>query len=96
MDRRTQRVQIDPEVIRAVWWAEDGRCEACKHAMDKRGAAVVFIDQRAAPTAENLQLVCVDCKARRPDLLTQLLLAPEVEARLVDLVGAEQAQRASR
>ena len=64
--------------------------------MDKRGAAVVFIDKRAAPTAENLQLVCVDCKARRPDFLKQLLLAPEVEARLVGMVGAEQAQRASR
>ena len=96
MDRRTPRVPVDPEVIQTVWWAEDGRCEACTRAMDKRFAAVVFIDKRAAPTADNLQLVCVDCKARRPDFLTQLVLAPEVDARLVALVGVEQAERASR
>ena len=96
MDRRSQRVPIDPEVIRAVWWAEDGRCEACGRAMDKRCATVVFIDKRAAPTTDNLQLFCVDCKGRRPDFLAQLVLTPEVDARLVALVGPEQAQRASR
>ena len=96
MDRRMPRVQIDAQVIRAVWEAEDGRCEACKRPMDKRFAAVVFIDKHAAPTVDNLQLVCVDCKGRRPDFLTQVVLAPEVEERLVARVGAEQAERVSR
>jgi hypothetical protein len=37
--------------------------------MDKRWARVARLDDGKPPTAENLQLLCVDCKARRPDPL---------------------------
>ena len=87
MDKRKQRVKPSPEVVRAVWEAEDGRCEACGRPMDKRCADVALRDKHAEPTAENVHLLCVDCKARRPDLLTQLVVSPEVEEQVARHLG---------
>jgi hypothetical protein len=85
-----------PEVVLAVWEAEDGRCEACKRPMDKRAARVARIDDRGPRTVENLQLLCVDCKAHRPDLLARVRLAPAVADRILGSLGPDQAEPASR
>jgi hypothetical protein len=85
-----------PEVVLAVWEAEDGRCEACKRPMDKRVARVARIDDHAPRSVENLQLLCVDCKAHRPDPLARLTLAGSVAARVIGSLGPEQAEQAIR
>lgn len=96
MERR--REQVAPEIVLAVWTAEDGRCEACKRAMDRRWARVARLDDSQPRTAENLQLLCVDCKARRPDPLKMrsLLLGPEVAARVLGQLAPEQLEGATR
>ncbi len=40
--------EVAPEVVRAVWEAEDGRCEACTRPMDKRCARVTRVDDTRA------------------------------------------------
>ncbi len=88
---------VSPEVAAAVWEAEDGRCEACTRPMDRRCAAFGRInDSRPDRTADNLHLLCVDCKARRPDVLARLLLGDAVATRLTGQLDAEQAAQASR
>src|ERR671914_397019 len=88
---------VDPEVGAAVWEAEDGRCEACARPMDRRCAAVARIDDtRPDRSAENLHLLCVDCKARRPDMLARLVLGGDVAARFTGQLPPEQAEQASR
>src|SRR5215211_1721843 len=83
---------ISPEVVAAVWAAEDGRCEACTRPMDRRCAAFGRIDDRRPDrTAENLHLLCVDCKARRPDVLARLVLGGDVAARITEGLGPDQA-----
>ena len=88
---------ISPEVVAAVWAAEDGRCEACTRPMDRRCAAFGRIDDRRPDrTAENLHLLCVDCKARRPDVLARLVLGGDVAARFTGQLPPEQVEQASR
>jgi hypothetical protein len=96
MERRP--AQVPPEVVLAVWTAEDGRCEACTRAMDRRWAKVARLDDTQPRTLENLQLLCVDCKARRPDPLKtrQLLLGAEVAARVLGQLAPEQLDGATR
>jgi hypothetical protein len=96
MERRPDKVA--PEVVLAVWTAEDGRCEACKRAMDRRWARVTRLDDTQPRTAENLQLLCVDCKARRPDPLKsrQLSLGSEVAGRVLGQLAPEQLEGATR
>ncbi|HLZ25378.1 MAG TPA: hypothetical protein VKQ30_24920 [Ktedonobacterales bacterium] len=86
------------EVVLAVWAAEDGRCEACKRPMDKRWARVARLDDSQPRTLDNLQLLCVDCKARRPDPLKtrDLILGPEVAARVLGQLAPEQLEGATR
>jgi hypothetical protein len=85
-------------VVLAVWEAEDGRCESCKRAMDKRWAQVARIDTQGEATVDNLQLLCVDCKARRPDPLRtrQLVLGGEVIERVLGTLAPEQVEPATR
>lgn len=87
-----------PEVVLAVWMAEDGRCEACTRPMDKRWAKVARLDDSQPRTVDNLQLLCVDCKARRPDPLKtrQLVLGPEVVARVLGQLAPGQLEGATR
>jgi len=82
------------EVVLAVWEAEDGRCEACKRPMDKRVARVARIDDHGPHSAENVQLLCVDCKAHRPDPLARLTVSVTIAARIVGSLGPEQAEQA--
>lgn len=90
-------VKVSPEDALAVWAAEDGRCEACRRPMDRRCAAFTRIDaQQPACTAENLHLLCADCKARRPDVLEQLVLGGEVAARVMGQLDSAAAEQASR
>ena len=94
-ERRMQRV--DPAVGMAVWEAEDGRCEACGRPMDRGCPRFTRLDHtRSDWSADNLQLLCVDCDRRRPDLLTRLVLAGEVAERVVGGLGPEQAEQATR
>jgi len=90
--------RVTPEVVLAVWEAEDGRCEACKRPMDKRVARVARLDDRGPNTIENLQLLCVDCKARRPDpLLTNTLtLGGDVADRVLGKLAPEHIEPATR
>ena len=97
MVRDQHKQNVRPEVAAEVWWAEDGRCEACKRPMDKRWAKVARVDDRRPErTADNLHLLCVDCKARRPDVLARLVLGDAVAERVMGQLGPEQAQQASR
>ena len=99
MDRtQPERPKLDPDLILAVWFAEDGRCEACKRPMDKRFARVIPIDAEAPPAAENMQLVCVDCKSRRPDPLRScsLVLGEQVAARVLGHLPPEQLEAGTR
>jgi hypothetical protein len=89
--------RVTPEVGAAVWEAEDGRCEACARPMDRRCAAFGRIDDRRPDrSADNLHLLCVDCKARRPDMLARLALGDAVAARLAGGLPPEQAEQAGR
>jgi len=65
--------------------------------MDRRCAAFGRIDDRRPDrTAENLHLLCVDCKARRPDVLARLVLGGDVAARFTGQLPPEQVEQASR
>ena len=79
---QVQEGMIPPDAARAVWDAEDGRCEAC-------GRPSVFAcsffsrinDERLDFSADNLHLLCADCKQRLPDPLQQThVFAPLVAA----------------
>ncbi len=96
-ERRGQQQPVDPAVGLAVWEAEDGRCEACGRPMDRRWARFTRVDHRRPDwSADNLQLLCVDCDRRRPDFLTHLVLAGEVAERVLGGLGPEQAEQATR
>ncbi len=89
--------KVSPEVALAVWAAEDGRCEACRRPMDRRCAAFARIDDaRPERSADNLHLLCVDCKARRPDVLGRLVLGGDVAARVLGQLPPAEAEQASR
>jgi|GEM_PF-6950878 len=74
------RGHISPADARRVWDAEDGRCEACGRPMAWYCAYFARLD--AAPghpfTADNVHLLCVDCKFRQPDPLAEATLADAV------------------
>jgi hypothetical protein len=84
------RPQASPDDVLTVWAAEDGRCEACGRAMDKRWARVARLDDSQSWTPENLQLFCLDCKAHRPDPLQQAtyILGDEIAAQVLGTAGA--------
>ena len=89
--------KVSAEDALTVWTAEDGRCEACRRPMDRRCAAFGRIDDaRLERTPDNLHLLCVDCKARRPDVLGQLVLGGEVAERVMGQLGPADAEQASR
>ena len=95
--RNGRGATVDPAVTLAVWEAEDGRCEACARPMDRRWARVTRLDPtRLDWTVDNLQLLCVDCKARRPDVLRSLVLGEAVAAQVLGALGPEQAEAATR
>jgi hypothetical protein len=96
MERR--KPDVAPAIVLAVWQAEDGRCEACSRAMDKRFARVTRVDDQGPYTAENLHLLCVDCKARRSDPLKsrQLVLGGKVAARVLGQLAPEQIEPATK
>jgi hypothetical protein len=93
-----QRREAAPEVVLAVWQAEDGRCEACGRPMDKRWARVTRLDDSQPPTEANLHLLCVDCKARQPDPLRRprVVLSGEIAAQVLGELAPEQLQLAGR
>ncbi len=65
--------EITQETKIAVWEAEDGRCEVCKRAMDKHIARVCRVDgQKNDWGVDNLHLLCIDCKERKPNLLAHV------------------------
>jgi hypothetical protein len=66
--------------------------------MDRRWARVARIDSSGEATVDNLQLLCVDCKDRRPDLLltSQLMLGGEVADRVLGALSSEQIEPATR
>lgn len=96
MEQRPAAVAL--EVVLAVWEAEDGRCESCKRPMDKRWARVARIDEQGEQTVDNLQLLCVDCKARRPDRLrvSKLTLGGAVAERVLGNLAPEQVEPATQ
>jgi hypothetical protein len=84
------RGHISPADARSAWEAEDGRCEACGRPMAWHCA--YFARLGAAPgrpfTADNVHLLCVDCKFRQPD--------PLVEATIADVVADAVSKRLGR
>jgi hypothetical protein len=93
-----QRPTASPEDVLAVWTAEDGRCEACSRPMDKRWARVARLDESLGWTPANLQLLCLDCKAHRPDPLQQatFLLGEAIATQVLGQLGPEQLALAGR
>lgn len=74
--------------IRAVWAAEDGRCDACHRALDRRVARVARVDAAQPSFAPDHRHVrCPDGKARGPDPLRQLQLADDLAALLAERLG---------
>lgn len=98
MPETQQRPQASPEDVLAVWTAEDGRCEACGRPMDQRWARVARLDDRQGWTPEILQLLCVDCKARRPDPLQKatVLLGDAIATQVLGQLTPEQLTLAGR
>ena len=94
--RNGQTAKVNPEVALAVWEAEDGRCEACGRPMDRKCAKFARVDDSRERTAENLHLLCVDCKARRPDVLSQLVLGEAVAGQVLGQLGPEKTEQATR
>jgi hypothetical protein len=84
--------KASPAVILAVWTAEDGRCEACTRPMDKRWARVTRLNPAGEYTVANLQLLCVDCAARRPDPLAagRIVLGGTVAEQVLGQLTPEQ------
>ena len=78
----------------AVWVAEDGRCESCHRAMDRRLARTTRIDpQRADWSPDNLHLLCPFCARGLPDPLSApLTIAPETLAAVQAATGAQDAE----
>ncbi|SFX75170.1 hypothetical protein SAMN04487866_12236 [Thermoactinomyces sp. DSM 45891] len=66
------------EIEFAVWHAEDGRCENCKRAMDKRLTRTCRVNSSERYVADNLHLLCVDCWKGRPDPLHNIAIADRV------------------
>ena len=92
------RPKASPEDVLTVWEAEDGRCEACRRPMDRRWARVARLDESGGWTPANLQLLCLDCKAHRPDPLQQatFLLGAAVAAQVLGQLAPEQLPLAGR
>lgn len=89
--------RVTAETATLVWTAEDGRCEGCTRPMDRRVACFTRMDHsRADWSADNLQLVCIDCNSRRPDLLATATLGGDVAQRLSGHLPPDQAAAASR
>ncbi len=88
--------EITEETKIAVWKAEDGRCEICKRAMNRDMASFSRVDaQKNDWSADNLHLLCVDCQAGRPDLLTHVIIWEKVVKELaprIDLSEEETAE----
>jgi hypothetical protein len=71
-----------------VYQAEDGRCEFCKRPMDQKVARFRRVDPSKKDfTADNLHLVCIDCKEGRQDLLNSLQVLPEVVEEIHEKTG---------
>ena len=78
-----------PAPIRlAVWEAEDGFCEACGRALDLPCAFFAQVQRRPRVlTADNLHLLCPDCKTRRPDPLYATRISWPVASALATRLG---------
>jgi hypothetical protein len=76
--------KITKETQLAVWEAEDGRCEVCKRPMNREMASFSRVDARKDDdwSADNLHLICIDCKAGKPDLLTHVTIWGKVVKKL--------------
>jgi hypothetical protein len=66
--------------------------------MDKRWARVTRLNPAGDYAADNLQLVCVDCSARRPDPLAagRIVLGGEVAERVLGQLTPEQLASATK
>lgn len=77
--KQSKKPIIPKEIQFEVWEAEDGRCENCKRAMDQKAASFCRVNPRKEDwSADNLHLLCVDCKTRQADFLTNLTVLKTV------------------
>lgn len=66
-------MNISYETKQIVYRAEDGRCENCKRPMHFRVAFFARVDQTKEDySADNLHLLCFDCKKRKVDFLHKI------------------------
>ncbi|MBH8605615.1 ParB/Srx family N-terminal domain-containing protein [Thermoactinomyces sp. CICC 10522] len=64
------KAKISDETRLAIWEAEDGRCEVCKRAMDKRFARWLPVNPaKIEDKPEDLHLACIDCSRNQPEYL---------------------------
>lgn len=85
--RFKQKIEFREETKIAVWEAEDGRCEICKRPMNRDIASFSRVDARIDDwSADNLHLLCIDCQAGRPDLLTHVTIWKKVVKELAPLI----------
>ena len=67
--RAPRRERIAPEVRRAVFERDGGRCVECGSDFDIQYDHVIPFSAGGAATAENLQVLCATCNKRKGDSL---------------------------
>lgn len=80
--KQHKRPWVSKDAILAVWEAEDGRCEICKRAMDKKAASWLPRDpERIENHPDSIHLACVDCARKQPDFLAAMI---KVDVRILE------------
>lgn len=68
--KHRSQVKVSEETRLAIWQAEDGRCEVCKRAMDKRFARWLPVEKgKIEDHPDALHLACIDCSRNQPEYL---------------------------
>jgi len=70
-----RRKRYSLKTIREVHAAEDGRCEGCGRAMDKKAVQIRRIDPLIFNEMNNYALMCPDCMKNQPDVLKEASFA---------------------
>lgn len=63
------RTRYSLKTVTEIHAAEDGRCENCGRAMDKRSVQIRRIDPSIFNELSNYVLLCPDCMVNQPDVL---------------------------
>lgn len=82
------------KVKQQVWLAEDGRCQVCGRAMDKRVAHVRLYNPSAGVTMDNAFLLCPVCVRHRQSPVPVARLKGTIAADLAAVLNRDRAYTA--